>query len=89
MINKYINKFKNEIENFKTGNSCRAYEFLGVHSFENGYMFCVWAPNADTVSLCGEFNNWDYNANPMENKNGIWYLFCDEISENDIYKYAV
>ena len=44
---------------FKQGTNYRAYEYLGAHKNKDGsYTFRVWAPNANAVWLCGDFNNW-------------------------------
>ena len=89
MTEKYIEKFKNEIQVFHSGDSYKSYEFLGVHPFRNGFVFAVWAPNAERVSLCGEFNGWNPESDVMSEKNGIWYIYTEKVKENDIYKYGV
>ena len=66
-------------EGFHMGNCADAYNFLGAHPVdENGELkwhFSVWAPNAQRVSLVGEFCGWDREAYPMEKQyDGIWEL---------------
>ena len=66
-------------ESFHMGNCVDAYNFLGAHPVdENGELkwhFSVWAPNAQRVSLVGEFCGWDMEAYPMEKQyDGIWEL---------------
>ena len=41
------------------GYSDRAYEYLGCHKRDDGYVFRVWAPNTKSVRLVGRFNGWD------------------------------
>ena len=49
------------------GLDCRAYLEMGCHAVGNGqYRFRVWAPNARSVSVVGDFNGWDITACPME-----------------------
>ncbi len=63
------------------GTHYRSYERLGAHVSERrgtrGVDFAVWAPNAEAVSVVGEFNGWDVLANPMEprGESGIWERF--------------
>ncbi len=55
----------------------------------DGWRFAVWAPNAKAVSVVGDFNEWNANANPMECDDGIWYAFIGGLKQYDNYKYAV
>ncbi len=67
-----------------------AYEFLG--SFKNGssVIFRVWAPNAKSVSVVGDFNNWDPTVSPAEiQENGIWEAEIKGIENFSNYKYAI
>ncbi len=66
-----------------------AYEFMGCHKSENGYIFRVWAPAAAKVSLVGDFNGWQTDIDVMENQNGIWSLERGSLSRFDNYKYAI
>lgn len=52
---------------FSQGRNCRAYQHLGAHRDEDGsVLFCTWAPGAASVSVVGDFNGWDRDADPME-----------------------
>ncbi len=56
----------------------------------NGVRFCVFAPNASTVSLIGDFNQWDGRMHPMEKTSmGYWVLFVPELGEGERYKYHI
>ena len=59
---------------FHQGTNYKAYEYLGAHPCKigttEGFIFRVWAPNARQVSVVGDFNNWDGQANPMEHTFG-------------------
>ena len=80
---------------FKQGNNFECYDFLGAHPVvldgDKGVVFRVWAPNAQAVSLVGEFNGWDPAAHPMENVkgSGVWETFSSLPGEFDIYKYYI
>ena len=80
---------------FHQGTSNRAYEYLGAHFEEKdgqkGVMFRVWAPNADSVSVVGSFNNWDDNAHIMDKceDSEIFSKFIEGVSEFDAYKYCI
>jgi 1,4-alpha-glucan branching enzyme len=71
-----------------------AYEKLGAHfsqrDGQRGVQFAVWAPNAKSVSVIGEFNGWNDSAHPMEpSPAGIWTAFVPHLRPGDIYKYHI
>lgn len=76
---------------FNKGENYRAYEFFGVHRIKKDtFAFRVWAPHAQAVSLVGDFNNWDYEANyMMPVADGIWECIMDGVNIYDCYKYAI
>ena len=75
---------------FLKGEETRAWKLMGSHPDKDGYTFRVWAPNARSVSLVGDFNGWDASANPMDNLfNGVWMCHIDGLNRYDAYKYAV
>ena len=53
------------------------------------HRFVVWAPNAEAVSLVGDFNGWDTNATPMEKCGTMWVCFVGGLNNGDLYKYCV
>ncbi len=71
------------------------YEKFGSHIFRigdvQGVTFAVWAPNAERVSVIGDFNRWDGRAHPMRNRGecGVWEIFIPGLAEGEIYKYEV
>ena len=83
---------KKEIADFITGNASRAWLSFGCHFIpELGmHRFMVWAPNASSVSLVGDFNGWDENALPMERTYyGVWLCFVPGLEEWSGYMYSV
>lgn len=78
---------------FNTGNHRRAYEFMGAHLMEfegkKGVQFTVWAPNAQNVTLAGDFNNWGYAEMFPQGSTGIWTCFIEGLGENVLYKYRI
>lgn len=66
-----------------------AYELLGCHKTENGFVFRVWAPNAKEVSLVGDFNAWNPAADKMTSTGGVWQIEKAGLKVYDNYKYAV
>ena len=56
----------------------------------SGVRFAVWAPNAEFVSVTGDFNEWDARRHPMRRRNaGVWEIFIPGAKEGDSYKYFV
>ena len=81
---------------FKQGNHFRLYEKLGAHLFTidgvKGCRFAVWAPNAQAVSVIGEFNGWDAHANVLQQRqdsSGIWEGFVAAAPLGACYKYRL
>ena len=77
---------------FHEGSNARVYEFLGAHRLKNGdIVFRVWAPNAQSVAVAGDFNSWSVTANPMRriNNGAIWETTVSGLENYDSYKYAV
>jgi 1,4-alpha-glucan branching enzyme len=56
-----------------------------------GVSFAVWAPNADGVSVVGDFNNWDGRLHQMRRlgASGIWEIFVPEVGPGAVYKYEM
>ncbi|MFN2125586.1 MAG: 1,4-alpha-glucan branching enzyme, partial [Candidatus Promineifilaceae bacterium] len=71
------------------------YERLGAHLREidgiSGVLFAVWAPNAERVSVVGDFNQWDGRRHVMRfhPDNGIWEIFIPGLGEGTLYKYEI
>lgn len=77
------------------GTHFKSYEKFGAHlkTFRHipGVHFAVWAPNAKSVSVIGNFNHWHVGAHPMTRigDSGVWGLFIPGLKEGEIYKYAI
>ena len=75
---------------FHQGTNACAYEYYGAHPAGDGAVFRVWAPNARSVTLAGDFNGWDASASPMERlPDGTWELTVPGVKQYDAYKYCV
>lgn len=82
---------------FKKGSHFTLYDKLGAHlkkinGIKEGASFSVWAPNAENVSLIGDFNNWDGNVNILKNRedeSGIWEIFMPNVRKGALYKYKI
>ena len=79
---------------FHQGTNFKSYEYFGAHFTKKGKVkgvtFRVWANSAQNVAVVGDFNNWDENANIMDNLgNGVFELFIGDIKEFDTYKFAI
>ncbi len=77
------------------GRHYRSYEKLGaqLRSVDgvDGVNFAVWAPNATSVSVVGDFNTWDGRRHPMRKHipSGFWEIFIPGLSEGTLYKYQI
>jgi 1,4-alpha-glucan branching enzyme len=80
---------------FGEGTHNRIFEKLGAHRItigrSVGVHFAVWAPNADRVSVVGDFNGWDGRVHPMRLlvPSGVWELFIPELPDGEKYKFEI
>jgi len=79
---------------FAEGNHHHIWRRMGAHATEHngiaGVQFCLWAPNARSVSVLGDFNSWDGRHHPMQSRlGGSWELFIPGLKPGQIYKYEV
>ena len=80
---------------FGEGKHWHAYRIFGARTHEvdgiAGVLFAVWAPNAERVSVVGDFNQWDGRRHPMRVRggSGVWELFIPELGPHTIYKFEV
>ncbi|MGC9127507.1 MAG: GlgB N-terminal domain-containing protein, partial [Acidithiobacillus sp.] len=84
-----------DIHLFNEGRLLAAYEHLGAHRRRidgvPGVCFAVWAPNAERVSVVGDFNGWDGRAHPMRSRgqSGLWELFIPDLDLGELYKFEL
>lgn len=76
---------------FHSGKNYKAYEFFGCHKIDGKrFVFRVWAPHAQAVSVIGDFNDWNDEENKMTVISpGIWEAEIDNINIYDCYKYSI
>jgi 1,4-alpha-glucan branching enzyme len=75
---------------FREGTHTRLYDKLGAHLDADGATFAVWAPNAQSVSLVGDFNGWDPRTHPMQgSESGVWEVAVPGVKQGAVYKYHV
>ncbi|MBM4161028.1 MAG: 1,4-alpha-glucan branching protein GlgB [Ignavibacteria bacterium] len=85
-----------DIHLFKEGNHFKLFDKLGSHlttvNGTPGVTFAVWAPNAEKVSVLGDFNGWTPDANPLGVRwdgSGIWEGFVPRVTKGALYKYDI
>jgi 1,4-alpha-glucan branching enzyme len=80
---------------FGEGNLLRAFDRFGSHRIvigsTTGVYFAVWAPNAQRVSVVGDFNGWDGRTHQMRRlvPSGVWELFVPDLQDDLRYKYEI
>ncbi len=86
---------KADMDLIRQGKHTALYRRLGAHLAEQrqgrGVQFAVWAPNAERVSVIGDFNGWNPHATPMETagEHGVWTTFVPGLGDGALYKYCV
>jgi 1,4-alpha-glucan branching enzyme len=79
----------------REGSDLRLFDKMGAHPLKHegvqGFHFAVWAPNAERVSVVGDFNNWDGRRHVMRMRadSGIWEIFAPDVSAGIIYKFEI
>ncbi|MCF0137333.1 MAG: 1,4-alpha-glucan branching protein GlgB [Oscillospiraceae bacterium] len=89
LISKYIPAA--DVYLFNTGSARKAWLLFGCNYISEigRHRFVLWAPNARSVSLVGDFNGWDEKATPLQRHGNIWCAFVPGLSDGDLYKYCV
>ncbi|MDR0817851.1 MAG: 1,4-alpha-glucan branching protein GlgB [Clostridiales Family XIII bacterium] len=77
------------IRRFYAGDETSAYLLFGSHPYEDGWRFVLWAPNAKSVHVAGDWSDWDEEAHPMDRYKGIWAVYIPEADHGDLYKYII
>ncbi|MBI3187649.1 MAG: 1,4-alpha-glucan branching protein GlgB [Gammaproteobacteria bacterium] len=84
-----------DIHLYGAGSHWHIYRILGAHLTQSlgvpGVLLATWAPNAERVSVVGDFNNWDGRCHPMRNRGacGIWEIFIPEMTAGSLYKFEI
>jgi len=75
---------------FREGTHSRLYEKLGAHHSGDATYFAVWAPNAASVAVVGDFNGWDPRRHPMQGSDaGVWSARVPEARPGSVYKFHI
>ena len=76
---------------FNEGSHTRLWEKLGAHPVKGGTIFGVWAPNAESVSVVGDFNIWNPDANYLQSRgpSGLWEGFVPDVTKGAKYKFHI
>ena len=80
---------------FGEGKHWHVYRVLGAHPYSidgiEGVLFATWAPNAERISVIGNFNRWDGRCHPMRNRgsSGVWELFIPHLKPGELYKFEI
>jgi len=76
---------------FNEGTHLELWKKLGSHIVPDGVVFGVWAPNADRVSVIGDFNDWNRDSHPLQSRgsSGLWEGFIPGLKKGAVYKYHI
>ena len=85
---------RSELTKFCEGDSVRAFDYFGARFVQrdgvSGVLFRVWAPNALSVSVAGDFNGWDREAAYMSKRDcGVWEQFIPNVLQGQSYQYCI
>jgi 1,4-alpha-glucan branching enzyme len=86
---------KDDLYLFNEGSHFRLYNKLGAHPLtvegEQGTYYAVWAPNAEQISVIGDFNGWDGASHPLQSRenSGIWEGFLPGVGKGARYKFRI
>lgn len=84
-----------ELRAFTDGSHRQAWRLLGARAWQadgiDGVLFSSWAPNAERVSVVGDFNRWDGRRHPLRSRgeSGIWELFVPGLAAGTLYKFEL
>ena len=80
-----------DLRAFGEGRDHRAHEKLGAHLYDSGVAFAVWAPEAERVSVIGDFNGWSADASPLAriDGTGAWQALVPAAGRGQRYKYRI
>jgi 1,4-alpha-glucan branching enzyme len=81
---------RDDIRRWQEGSHFDSFEKLGAHANKSGAWFAVWAPWADSISVLGEFNDWNTDAHTLNRTDaGIWEVFVRGAREGHHYKFRI
>lgn len=85
-----VDNFDTKIEEYLSGDCIDGYQLFGSKPEENGTSFTLYAPNAASVWVAGDFNCWSADANPMQkDRNGVWHVFISGVAVGALYRYVI
>lgn len=76
-------------QDFYDGKMFDAYRYMGAHKKGNAIEFVTYAPNAEKISVIGEFNDWKEEFMEKEGQSGFFSMTSDKAQEGDMYKYCI
>ncbi len=77
------------LQKFYMGEAFDAYEYFGAHTEDEGVVFRTYAPNAQRISIVGEFNEWQEQPMEQLHQSGVWVGFSKDARPEHMYKYVI
>ncbi len=78
-----------DYQKFYQGQAFDAYTYFGAHPEKQGFVFRTYAPNAQQVSVIGEFTGWQEQSMEQRYQSGVWETHCDRAFPGQLYKFAI